>query len=1018
AMMAMELQIQVAQAVRVLNHDIHSCNRVAANQWLVEFQQTDAAWEVATTILASNSPYLQDFEVGLFAAQVLKRKIQNEGVCLQPEARNALQTALLLAAKRFSLGPPPLLTQICLALSALVLRSIELKKPIEQVFASLNELQGQGNGSSAILELLTVLPEEVIEDQKNNSTVSSARRWQFSQELLSHTTAVLDFLLHQTEDTIVDTIQRHEKNRKILRCLLSWVRVGCFMEIPKNLWPGHPLLNFVYNSLQVSSSFDLAIEVLTELVSRHEGLPQALLSRVQSFKDGLLLPALASGNEKIVGGLACLLTEIGQAAPTLIAEASPEAIALADALLRCVAYPSEDWDIADSTLQFWSGLAGYIIGMDSERGSHKHMALVMFVPLFMALLDTLLLRSQVDTSNLSADELEEEFDFPDGLAHFRMNMEELLIDICHVLGPTQFIQKLFAGPWSSLEGSIPWQDVEAKVFVLNVVAEIVLQNVQPFDYAILMQLVIILANNSSGGLKGFMCLVQKSVADALGSYSKCVCSFNNAIVPLLLFLSSGLSRPVATSACATALRRICEDASRVIAEPSNLEILIWIGEGIDKIHLPLQEEEDVICAIAIVLNAVSNIELLNKSLERLLKSSYEAIEMLLKVDSEGSFRQHSIGYAHSLESAERAFYRIGTIFTQLSPVVLPSSVGEESILLVLRQYWPLLERMLSSLHMQHCGLSVAACKSLSQAIQASGQQFSSLLPKVMDFLSTNFLSFRSHECFIRTASVVIEEFGHEEEYGSLCINTFQRFTAAESISALNSSYVCDQEPDLVEAYTSFTSTFVRFCPKEVVAAAEPLVEASVQKAAICCTAMHRGASLSAMSYMSCFLEVSLSSVLESGPCILEGSFSNVALRICSRCGEGIVSGLIYALLGVSAVTRVHKSTTILQQLAAICSASEGTNRKGTISWNSLQGWLISTVHALPAEYLKPGEAETLVPTWLKALEAAVVDYLESKKGQGGGQNHRYMQGIGRSLKQIVREFADTHRHVPPSFNIN
>eukprot|EP01018_Ginkgo_biloba_P017529 Gb_23906 [translate_table: standard] len=809
----MELQLQVAQAVQVLNHDIHSCNRVAANQWLVQFQQTDAAWEVSTCILASNSSFMHDFEVELFAAQVLRRKIQNEGGCLQPEARNALQTALLLAAKKFSLGPPPLLTQICLALSALVLRSMEWKKPIEQLFASLNELQGQGNGSRAILELLTVLPEEVIEDQNNNGTVSSARRWQFSQELLSHTPAVLEFLLHQTEDKVVDNIQLHERNRRILRCLLSWVRVGCFMEIPQNTLPAHPLLNFVYNSLQVSSLFDLAIEVLTELVSRHEGLPQALLSRVQSFKDGLLLPALTCGNEKMISGLACLMAEIGQAAPALIAEASPESLVLSDSLLRCVAYPSEDWEIADSTLQFWCSLAGYLLGMDFERGSQKQIALVMFIPVFTALLDALLLRSQVESSDFTADEVDGIFEVPDGLAHFRMNMEELLIDICQLLGPRQFIQKLFGGGWSSIEAPIPWQEVEAKLFVLNMVAEIVLQDGQPFDFSFLMHLVMALSNSSSGGLTGFMCLVQKSFAEVAGSYSKWICSFHNAIIPLLLFLASGLARPVAASACATSLRRICEDAFRIIAEPSNLEVLIWIGEGLKNLHLPLQEEEDVISAVAFVLNAVPNRELLNTSLERLLKPSCEAIETLLNVDSEGSLRQHSVAYAQSLESAAKALFRMGAIFTQLSTPVLSPPIGDESVLIVLRHFWPLLERIFSSLHMQNSSLSTAACKSLSQAIRASGQHFSTLLPKVMTCLSTNFLSFPSHECFIRTAAVVIEEFGHEEEYGPLFISTFQRITAAESISALNSSYVCDQEPDLVEAYTSFTSTLVRCCPK-------------------------------------------------------------------------------------------------------------------------------------------------------------------------------------------------------------
>lgn len=60
---------------------------------------------------------------------------------------------------------------------------------------------------------------------------------------------------------------------------------------------------------------------------------------------------------------------------------------------------------------------------------------------------------------------------------------------------------------------------------------------------------------------------------------------------------------------------------------------------------------------------------------------------------------------------------------------------------------------------------------------------------------------------------MIEEFGHREEYGPLCISTFERFTSAASVTALNSSYICDQEPDLVEAYTNFTSTFVRCCPK-------------------------------------------------------------------------------------------------------------------------------------------------------------------------------------------------------------
>lgn len=40
-------------------------------------------------------------------------------------------------------------------------------------------------------------------------------------------------------------------------------------------------------------------------------------------------------------------------------------------------------------------------------------------------------------------------------------------------------------------------------------------------------------------------------------------------------------------------------------------------------------------------------------------------------------------------------------------------------------------------------------------------------------------------------------------------------------------------------------------PQEVLTASGALLEVSFQKAAICCTAMHRGAALTAMSYLSC-----------------------------------------------------------------------------------------------------------------------------------------------------------------------
>uniref|UniRef100_A0A3N7FYY2 Exportin-1/Importin-beta-like domain-containing protein n=1 Tax=Populus trichocarpa TaxID=3694 RepID=A0A3N7FYY2_POPTR len=999
----MDLQMKVAQAVHVLNHDTQSCNRVAANQWLVQFQQTDAVWEVATSILTSDHlhlqqqtpppPFVSDLEVEFFAAQILKRKIQSEGHSLQLGVKDALLNALLVAAKRFSSGPPQLLTQICLALAALMLCAVEHGKPIEQLFYSLRTLQSQDDGNVAVLEMLTVLPEEVVDTQNTDC------------RLLSHTPMVLEFLLEQSQKISDGGVQLHERNRKVLRCLLSWVRAGCFSEIPRDSLPTHPLLNFVFNSLQVPSSFDLAIEVLVELASRHEGLPQVLLSRVHFLKEVLLISALSSRDEKVISGLSCLMSEIGQATPSLIVEASVEGLALADALLSCVAFPSEDWEIADSTLQFWSSLASYILGLDAEGAKNRKHSEDMLFSVFSALLDALLLRAQVDESTFIDES--ETVDLPDGLAHFRMNLVELLVDICQLLKPTRFVQKLFFGGWASPNVSIPWKEVETKLFALNVVSELILQESQVFDFSVIMQLVTIFSSIPPNKLKGFMCIVYRSLADVVGSYSKWISTFQTIARPLLLFLAAGISEPQSSNACASALRKFCEDASTVIYEPANLEVLMWIGEALEKRQLPLEDEEEVVSAISMILGSVTNKEQKNSLLARLLSSCYEAIGKLVNEGSSDSFRQNPAAYTQILNSAARGLYRMGTVFSHL---VMPHPSGpaaDDPIFGLLSTFWPMLEKLLRSEHMENSNLSTAACRALSLAIQSSGQHFALLLPSVLDCLSTNFLSFQSHEWYIRTASVVIEEFSHKEEFGPLFVITFERFTQATSVMGLNSSYICDQEPDLVEAYTNFASTV------EVLAASGSLLDVSFQKAAICCTAMHRGAALAAMSYLSCFLEVGLISLLESKNCILEGSYSAISIQVISRNGEGLVSNLVYALLGVSAMSRVHKCATILQQVASFCSLSETTTWKVVLCWESLHGWLHAAVQALPVEYLKQGEAETLVPVWMEALVGAASDYLGSKTFNGEKNNYGHMQGKGgRVLKRIIREFADSHRNVP------
>ncbi|KZV42041.1 importin-13 [Dorcoceras hygrometricum] len=1006
-----QLHLKVAQAIHVLNHDTQSSNRFAANQWLLQFQQTDAAWEIAASFLTSDlhHPFVSDYEVQFFAAQILKRKICNEGYSLQSGAKDALLNALLLAAKRFSSGPPQLLTQICLALSTLVLHAAENGKPIGNLWYCLQNLQSQHNGSPAALEVLTVLP-EIIEDQNSDSSMTSAQRYEFGQELLAHTPLVLEFLIKQSEEGFGSHVQNGDSNRKILRCLLSWVRAGCFMDIIPSSLPAHPLFNFVFRSLQVSSSFDLAIEVLVELVCRHESIPQFLLQRIGFFKESLLLPALKSGDEKVIGGIACLMSEIGQAAPFLIVRSTPEALVMADALLSCVTFPSEDWEIADSTLHFWSSLANYIIGLKADSAENNQNLENYFLPVFSALFDALLLRAQVDDSTYN--EHGSTLILPNGLEQFRVNLVELLVEIFQLLGSASCIDKIFSGCLRSPSLYISWKEVETKLFILNVVSEVVLNEGQHFDTAIIMQLVTILSNQTSADLKGFMFLIYKSLADVIGSYAKWLTSQTNSRL-LILFLATGISHSFCSSACIYALRKLCEEATVTMCEPSNLDLLIWIAEELEEKQLPLEDEDEIVNAIALIFCSVPDKKLMNNLLAKLVSPFHIAVGKLIDEGHGLCSRKNPSTYTELINFARRGLYRIGTVFKHLGTRSSTDLGPDGSLVALLEVFWPMLENILMSKHIENASLSAAACRALALAIQASGQHFVTLLPKVLDCLSTNFMSFQSHECYLRTASVVVEEFGSKEEYGPLFIRTFERFTGSTSIMAFTSSYICDQEPDLVEAYANFASSFLRCCPKEVLAASGSLFEVSLQKAGICCTAVHRGAALSAMSYISCFLEVGVVFLLEPVALTPERSVQDMVVRVISVNGESLVSNLVYALLGVSAMSRVHKSTTILQQFAAICSLIERTSWNSILHWKCFQGWLHSAVslQSVPAEYLKQGELESLIPIWMKAFQAAASDYLVSRRS--GEINHGHMQGKGgRILKRLIREFADNHRNIP------
>ncbi|KAM5558971.1 hypothetical protein ABKV19_020564 [Rosa sericea] len=312
-------------------------------------------------------------------------------------------------------------------------------------------------------------------------------------------------------------------------------------------------------------------------------------------------------------------------------------------------------------------------------------------------LDTLLLRAQVDDSMFNGDRGTPEL--PLGLVYFRMNLVEL-VDICQLLISVIVVQKLFFGVWASAIALIAWKDVEIKLFALNVVAKVILQKSQIFDFSVIMQLMV-WSIRPLDELKGSMCTLYRYLADVVDSYSMWISVFQTIARPLLFFLAAGISETLSSSSCASALRKFFEDASAVMYEPSNLEILMWVGEGLENIHLPLEDEKEVVSAVSLIFGSIYNKELMRNLLARLLSSSFEAIGK--SVDNSHSLRQKPATYTHILNYGAGELYRMETVFNHLVPSGQRVYSGDSCMLVLLQVFWPMLDKLFRSEHMGNDG---------------------------------------------------------------------------------------------------------------------------------------------------------------------------------------------------------------------------------------------------------------------------------------------------------------------------
>uniref|UniRef100_A0A3B3BR58 Exportin-1/Importin-beta-like domain-containing protein n=1 Tax=Oryzias melastigma TaxID=30732 RepID=A0A3B3BR58_ORYME len=164
-----------------------------------------------------------------------------------------LRTQLLSQILHFSAGPRMVLTRLCVALASMALNLIPhvWSQPVVDMVAEGS--QDPQTHCLALLELLTVIPEEF-----QSSRLAPARRSQLREALASEWAALCPMLRQLLQSQDSSSLVKE----KVLHCLSSWSG----LDVP--LGESQELVQDCFSALSNPQLFDSAVETIVTVISQ------------------------------------------------------------------------------------------------------------------------------------------------------------------------------------------------------------------------------------------------------------------------------------------------------------------------------------------------------------------------------------------------------------------------------------------------------------------------------------------------------------------------------------------------------------------------------------------------------------------------------------------------------------------------------------------------------------------------------------------------------------------------------
>ncbi|CCG80943.2 Uncharacterized protein C11G11.07 [Taphrina deformans PYCC 5710] len=737
----------------------------AANAYLESFQKSSEAWQTAHDILSSESILI---EAKLFAAQTLKTKIQYDFHQLPPEALGSLRDSLVGLVHRYAGGPRPILIALCVALATLALQMSEWTTVLQDMTSTLS---GDAKSWNALLQFISVLPEEISESRKMSLTEQQMEA-SIERLLTRNAEQVLRLLT-----AYVQQIGSAENiNPLLFTCLSSWLR-----ETPITQLMQSPLVDLTFQALALDNLFESSVDLLCNIFRESNEVNDPDMVKVIE----ILYPKLMTLRPKIqetkneldtFRGYARLFSEAGEAWVILIARLPAQFRPLVETIAESAGI-DEDLEIVKFTFNFWYDLKQALTSPRYEQAKQE------FAPIYLGLVDIMIHHlhypSGADVNDV--DLFDGDRDAEDKFRDFRHDMGDVLKDCCNVVGGSVCLGKAFDKIQSLMQRSkteqVKWQDIEAPLFSMRAMA----REISSEESAVLPHIMNTLLSLPEHPK------IRYAATLVLGRYTEWTAQHPDYLLPQLNYITSGFkdANVDVISAAAQALKHFCRDCSKLLVD--NIEQLYGFYEQV----LPSLDFDSAVettegLAHVILAQPTEKLYLALKSFTDPISARIATVSQTFSEDEKIQRK-----LADDIE--------LLTVFAFTVSPYIPENT-EHPCVKVYAEIWPVLSNALDTFG-QVRSISERICSCMRTILNNYRQNALPLLPAFAEKLSICFDRYR-YGCFLWVSGACVRQFANKDDNTPETVGAVWQFVESQSVAMFK--YLSTTEPkqisDVVEDF--------------------------------------------------------------------------------------------------------------------------------------------------------------------------------------------------------------------------